>query len=202
MNKKNILIAFLASALISLLTIPTISNLPLPKSLAVMGVGEVAAILGLISIFGYLISELLGRWLSIFRQLGRFAIVGILNTVLDFAILNLLITTSGIAGGVTASLFKGISFLIAVTNSYYWNKYWTFEFKAKVNREFLQFFIVSLIGFGFNVGAFSLVVNTITPMGNINPEAWANVGALAGTLTGLAWNFVGYKFIVFKKRLI
>lgn len=201
MDKKNFLISAIAGVLIGLLTIPTIKNLPLPGGLANLGAVKVAIILGLLSVVGYVIAELLTKLLPVFRQIGRFAIIGVLNTVLDFAILNVLISISGIAEGPWATAFKGISFIVAVVNSYYWNKYWTFEFKGKVNQEFLQFFAVSAIGFGLNVGAFAVVVNVIGPVGNIPPEAWANVGALAGTFAGLAWNFVGYKFIVFKEKV-
>ena len=197
MRKKDLVVSIIAGILIGLLTIPTIEQLPLPGALAKLGAIKVGLILGLLSIIGYLASELLAKWVKVFRQLGRFAIVGILNTVLDFAVLNLLIVGSGIVEGAAASAFKGVSFTVAVINSYYWNKYWTFEFKEKVNREFLQFFVVSAVGFVLNVAAFSIVVNVIGPVGSIT---WANLGALAGTFTGLAWNFIGYKFIVFKPK--
>jgi putative flippase GtrA len=200
MRKKDLVVSVIAGVLIGLLTIPTIEQLPLPGALAKLGAVKVGLFLGLLSIIGYLVSELLAKWVKVFRQLGRFAIVGILNTVLDFAVLNLLIVGSGIAEGAAASAFKGISFTIAVINSYYWNKYWTFEFKEKVNREFLQFFVVSAVGFVLNVAAFTIVVSVIGPVGGIAQGVWANIGALAGTFTGLAWNFIGYKFIVFKPK--
>lgn len=198
MNKKDFLVSVAAGILIAFLTIPTINNLPLPGGFMAMGTAMVALMLGILSVLGYMLSELLSKWVKVFRQIGRFAIVGILNTVLDFAILNSLMTLTGVAEGPFASVFKGISFIIAVTNSYYWNKYWTFEFKEKVDREFFQFFVVSAVGLGLNVAAFSIVVNIIGPIGSVAPEAWANLGALAGTFAGLAWNFLGYKFIVFK----
>jgi putative flippase GtrA len=200
MNKKDLMISVVAGLAIGLLTIPTINNLPLPGGFAALGTAKVALMLGFLSIVGYVVSELLAKKLSVFRQIGRFAIVGVLNTVLDFAVLNVLISASGIAEGVVATSFAGISFTVAVINSYYWNKYWTFELKGKVEREFLQFFVVSLVGFGLNIGAFHTVVNIIGPAGNATPEAWANLGKLAGTFAGLIWNFIGYKFIVFKRK--
>ena len=196
MNKKDLLIALASAVIIGFLTIPTINNLPLPEFLIALGTAKVALILGLLTIGGYIFSEILAKWIAVFRQIGRFAVVGILNTVLDFAVFNVLISISGIAEGPLATTFKGVSFIIAVANSYYWNKYWTFNFKEKVSKEFLQFFVVSIIGFSLNIGAFSLVVNAIGSGGAV----WANIGALAGTLTGLVWNFLGYKFIVFKVK--
>lgn len=202
MNRKNFVIAIIASALIGVLTIPTINNLPLPGFLVALGTIKVAALLGALGIVGYLVAEVLSKWVSVFRQLGRFAVIGVLNTVLDFAILNLLINTTGFNSGSGFVLIKAISFIVAVTNSYYWNKYWTFEFKQKVEKEFVQFFLVSIVGLGLNLGAAALVVNVIGPVGEIDLTAWANLGALAGTFAGLAWNFVGYKFIVFKKKTL
>lgn len=194
MNKKDLGIAVMSAILIGFLTIPTINNLPLPEAFLALGVNTVAVLLAVVTVGGYIFSEVLGKWISVFRQIGKFAVVGILNTVLDFAILNVLISVSGISEGPMASAFKGISFIVAVVNSYYWNKYWTFNFRGKVEREFLQFFVVSLIGFGLNVGAFSIVVNVIGTGGAL----WANLGALAGTVAGFTWNFLGYKFVVFK----
>jgi len=196
MDKKNLGIAAISSVIIGFLTIPTINNLPLPEAFVSLGTLNVAMLMGALTMGGYIVAELLGRILSVFKQIGKFAVVGVLNTVLDFAVLNVLITMSGVSEGTLASVFKGISFIVAVVNSYYWNKHWTFNFKGKVEREFLQFFVISLIGFGLNVGAFSLVVNVVGAGGPL----WANIGALAGTVAGFTWNFLGYKFIVFKSK--
>lgn len=199
MDKRNLTLAFVASVLITILVIPTIGNLPLPSGIVSLGTVGVASIMGILSFLGYLTAEFLGKWVALFKQLGRFGIVGILNTVVDLAVFNLLINTLGITEGLMANLFKGLSFVVAVINSYYWNKYWTFQVQKKTKVEFVEFVVVSLVGFGLNVGAFHLMVNVIGPLGELGVEAWANIGALTGTLAGLAWNFLGYKLIVFKK---
>lgn len=67
-----------------------------------------------------------------------------------------------------------------------------------VGKEFLQFFVVSCIGFALNVGLATLIVNVLGPQWGVSAKLWANVGALGGTLVGLVWNFLGYKLIVFK----
>ena len=200
MKGKNFWIATTASALVGILTIPTINNLPLPGVFVSLGTYKVAVILGAVTLLGYLVAEFLSRFIPVFRQIGRFAAIGVLNTVLDFAVLNILINLTGYNSGIGFAVIKGLSFAVAVTNSYYWNKYWAFEFKQKVGKEFLQFLVVSAVGLGLNIGAASLVVNVIGPLGGIDPTVWANLGALAGTFAGLAWNFLGYKFIVFKPR--
>ncbi len=136
-----------------------------------------------------------------FRQAIKFVLVGIINTVIDLGVLNILILASGISAGLGYSIFKGISFTAAVVNSYFLNRSWTFRRGAtnKTQKEFFQFFIASVIGFVINVSAASFVVNLIGPQFGIGAKLWANVGAILATLTAMFWNFLAYKFIVFKK---
>ena len=157
-------------------------------------------ILPIAAIICIFIAGILGKKIPIIFQLAKFIAVGLANTVVDFGILNILIFLSGIAGGLVYSVFKGISFIIATIHSYFWNKFWTFKVKQGREKEFLQFFLISAIGFVINVGIASLVVNVIGIRFEISAKIWANIGAACGSIVGLAWNFIGYKFIVFKQK--
>jgi len=143
----------------------------------------------------------LGKKFLIIYQAGKFALVGALNTFIDLGILNILIWFTGIATGLWYSVFKGISFLIATINSYFWNKHWTFEKgeKAFAPREFSKFLVVTIVGLGINVGIASIVVNVLGPQWGITAKMWATFGALTATLLAWVWNFFSSKFIVFKK---
>jgi putative flippase GtrA len=134
------------------------------------------------------------------RQAAKFVLVGILNTGIDFGVSNILMKVFNIYSGLGFSLFKGVGFAAAVINSYFLNKFWTFKSKSadRSGKQFVQFFVVSLIGFGVNVGVASLVVDMIGPQFNIGEKLWANFGILCATFASMVWNFVGYKFIVFK----
>ncbi|MCD6528072.1 GtrA family protein [bacterium] len=158
-------------------------------------------IFSFLAFFGMLIASFLGKKFLIIIQGARFILVGALNTFVDLGVLNSLIWLSGIASGFSYSLFKGISFLVAVLNSYFWNKYWTFSKteEAPEAEEFFKFLIVATIGFFLNVGIASFVVNIIGPQFGIGEKIWANVGALTATMIAWIWNFLGSKFIVFKK---
>ena len=189
--------ASMGIGLVTALIIPIIARniaLAIPFQRLLVLVLPLAALVGLNFAF------LLNRFIPFAYQASKFVLVGILNTAVDFGVANLLIFTTGFAAGWQVSLFKGISFTAAVINSYFWNKYWTFRKKEGGGvKEFSQFFTVSLIGFGVNVGTATFVINFLAPTGGMSPERWANVGFLAATILSLAWNFVGFKFWVFAK---
>lgn len=157
----------------------------------------------LLSLAAIWFAYILGKRFLIIWQAAKFILVGVLNTFVDLGVLNVLIFISGLASGGAYSLFKGISFIVASCNSYFWNKFWTFEKKETgedpKKTEFTQFFAVSVGGFLINVGVASLVVNAVEPQFGFNPKVWANIGAIIATFLGMTWNFLGYKFIVFKK---
>ena len=173
-----------------------------------------------LSLLGMFVVSLLGKRFLIILQAGKFVLVGALNTFIDLGVLNILIWLSGMASGVWYSVFKAISFLIATTNSYFWNKHWTFGSRASIHRsetrkedevlfekgkkafvpkEFSKFLAVTAIGLFINVGIASFVVNIIGSQFEISKEMWATIGAFTATLFAWVWNFLSSKFIVFKK---
>ena len=130
----------------------------------------------------------------------KFAIVGVLNTLIDLIVLNCLIVFFGVGvHGEMYILFKSISFLAAVINSYILNKYWVFEHTESASvKETSLFLFISIIGFVLNVGVSFGVFILIKDTG-IFLSLVPTISALCGTSVVLLWNFIGYKFIVFKK---
>lgn len=210
-TKKDYFIISIIGFLFGLLLLPVLNNIKLPF-LSVNFKSAFLIIIGFI-IFANLalwLTSLLSRFIPILLQIAKFAAVGGLNTLLDLGVLNVLILMSGIAVGYWYPVFKGISFVVANINSYFWNKHWTFqevrndaegntELRGINLNQFGQFMIVSIIGFAINVGIASLLVNFIGSPEGISLERWANIGALLATFISLIWNFIGYKFLVFKK---
>lgn len=152
-------------------------------------------------ILGVNLGYFLGRWFPFFNQFGKFAAIGFTNSAVDFGVLNLLIFYSGVSAGVLFPIFKGISFVISATHSYFWNKYWSFRAGSTEvsSQEFFKFFSVTVGAFLINVTVASIIVNIIGIKFGLSSEAWANVGALAGSATALIASFIGFKKVVFKK---
>lgn len=141
----------------------------------------------------------LGGLISFAPQFAKFAIIGATNAAVDFGILNLLVGWTGIAKGKYFAVFKATSFSFAVVHSFFWNKYWAFQFTENgfSGAEFVQFILVYLVGMIINVGVASFVVNRIEPQFGLSARMWANVSAVAGSIAALVVSFVGLRFFVF-----
>ncbi|MDE1970866.1 MAG: GtrA family protein [Patescibacteria group bacterium] len=128
------------------------------------------------------------------KKISRFAVIGVMNTAVDFGVLNLELFLFP-AHLNLAVLFNTISFSIAVTNSYFWNKYWTFEGKGEAHAsEFFEFLVVSVIALGINDAVLYALTSTVK-IATIKPTLLINGAKLVGTLVSMTWNFLGYRFI-------
>ena len=161
----------------------------------------IAIAFALLAAAGVYIGYFLSKFIKVFFQIAKFGAVGAANFAVDIGILNLLIFFSGVAVGVPYTIFKIISFTFAVTNSYLWNKFWAFKKTdtKEAGKEFVQFITISVIGLVLNALIASILVNVVGPMGGIKVKTWASVSAAVASVCVMAWNFIGYKFWVFKK---
>lgn len=81
-------------------------------------------------------------------QLLRFAAIGVLNTALDFIILNFVSKTLGIESGFKLGTINVAGVVLALVQSYYWNRYWAFNASAAISvvKEFWRLVVVGGIG--------------------------------------------------------
>lgn len=153
-----------------------------------------------LSLFGLWIGWLIGKKYLFVFQVAKFLLIGVLAVLVDLGVLNILMSLFGIAAGWGFVLFKAISFIVATFSKFWGNKFWAFEQAetGKMGKELLQFYVVTLVGMAVNVGVASFVVNSVGPQFGLNLQVWANIGAIIAAVAGAAWNFLGYKFVVFK----
>lgn len=144
--------------------------------------------------------HLAGKFMPVLYQFGKFAAVGTLNTFVDIGVLNLELLALGTPGAWGYRAFKAVSFLAGTTNSFLWNKFWTFDSREPANAsQTIKFYAVAVVGFLLNVGLASYVFSNVGRPASLSPNLWANVGALAGVAAAFLWDFIGYKYLVFKK---
>ncbi len=74
----------------------------------------------------------------------KFAFVGLTGAVVDFGVLNFL----RLAVGLPLVWAQGISFVLAVTNNFIWNRFWTYPESRNKGApwQLIQFFIINIIG--------------------------------------------------------
>ena len=199
MNRKDLSLAAIIGLAVGLLVQPIIANvipaLTLPLRAAVFLGFVVLAPVALA------LAAWLSKFLPVLYQFAKFAAVGSLNSFLDLGLFNLETFLYGsVPGGSLYPIFKSISFLIATSNSFLWNKFWTFGSSTKANStEVLKFYGITLIGWMVNVGVATFVKNAAVSAG-LSVSLWGNVAApVVGIFAALFWNFFGYKFVVFKK---
>jgi putative flippase GtrA len=208
MKKRDIVVGLIIGFLIGILALATFKNLE-PELRAkfewfsIKLIYPFPIIIPILIVFGLFIAKILSKKIKVVWQLAKFVVVGALNTFVDLGILNLLIFVSKIdtRAGILYGLFKFISFSCAATNSYFWNKSWTFEKGSQVKgKEFAGFYFVTGIGALINVGVAVFLVKVIGPQFDIAQNLWAGaVAPFIGVLCGFVWNFLAYKFFIFKK---
>jgi len=147
--------------------------------------------------FAYFIGK---KFLFVF-QLAKFLLTGAFFSLIDLVVLNFLMIRFGVTEGIPYLIFVAVSFIAATCFKYAADKYWAFENAGKnqLGLEFGKFFTITLISAGIQIGVADLVVNEIGAQFGIDPLIWGNIGKIAGITVASAWNFIGYKFIVFKK---
>ncbi len=216
--KRDIILSLICGGVTALFLLLVIKNPYITEFQSLAKIADLAwfllAALPTIFFIGILVGKFLEKFTAIIFQIVKFGEVGVLNTFVDAGILNFLIGASGITAGVWLAPLNTVSFLFAMTNSYLWNKFWTFRDGGQATglpasaapkalqagKNFLQFLVVSGIGWGINTGILVLVTSLVSPLFSLSAGAWANVAKLGAIFVSMVWNFLGYKFFVFKKN--
>ena len=199
MNRKDITASLIIGGAVGLLLQPILANSFSHANFSIVERIGIVIFFALFAPFALWIAYLLSKlWKGIY-QFAQFAAVGTLNSFIDIGVFNLetFLYGSSIIGTALFAVFKAISFLCATTNSFAWNKYWTFKATDKADaKQVSGFYGVAIIGWVVNVGVATLVKS-------IGPEtkAWTNIVApLGGIAVTFVWNYIGYKFWVFRKK--
>jgi len=142
-------------------------------------------------VLSFLSNKIWPRYPSL-KQFFKFGAVGVLNTATDFIVYFSL--TRGINWfGHYYLVANAISFSIAVTQSFFINKYWTFQDTEKNNASFqyFKFFLANVLTLSINQLILYLLVDGF--------GIYDLFGKILIIVTYTAMNFTLFKFWVFKK---
>ena len=120
-------------------------------------------------------------------QLAKFGAVGATGYVVNLAVYTALLRGAGWHYAYAAT----VSFLVAVTNNYLWNRVWTFRHqRGHLGFQWLRFLVVALVAYIANLGILSALI--ALGMDKVLAQAIAIV-----LVTPL--NFVGNKLWSFRR---
>ena len=207
--RKNLIYAALIGELYFILILSIAYNLNSAFSYEVyfsnMSAVALSVLLPALSAFFMYLAYLGTCHVKLLFQYGKFILVGVLNTLIDIGIFNILAALIPGVSGILLSVFKAISFIASVTNSYIWNKHWVFRKEDAARKqsdlrlsEAAHFFIVSTGGFIVNLITFAAAIAFIGTVFSVSTIVAGNISALVAALASMVWNFTGYKFLVFK----
>lgn len=130
---------------------------------------------------------MIDKLLKNFRPFLKYCIVGVTGTFIDLASLYVFVEYFLIPV-IPATV---ISFLLAVTNNFIFNKIWTFKSKSRNYRKlFIKFLIVSIVGLGLTITSMHVMVNLI--------GIWYMFAKAITSLIVLTWNFLANKVWTFR----
>lgn len=145
------------------------------------------------------------------REISSFGLVGLLNTAINFGILNALMLLTHQQQGFWLIVFNGCAFMGGVVNSYLLNTNFTFRTHHKESLWnaglFARFLGATLSGLAINTIVIWLTLPLLTHAGNagnadaINRSLLAiNVSKAIATLISLCWNYGVMKRWVYNNR--
>jgi putative flippase GtrA len=199
--KTDYLLAAVCGFITAVFLLPTLKNIRIEiayfKFLAPILVPVLWLVVLKITIF-------LRRWIPFLYQFAKFAIVGFLNTAIDFGVLNILSILIGVTKGFLIGGVNVPGFFLAATNSYFWNKFWVFSGKREEGErvdysDFFTFLAVVIIGILINGGIVIFLTTYLSPFFDLLAGQWLNAAKAFATIVSMIWNFVGFKFLVFNK---
>lgn len=117
-------------------------------------------------------------------QLAKFATVGAIGYIVNLGVYAALVRGAGWNYALAAT----VSFLVAVTNNYAWNRLWTFrDQRGHVGFQGLRFFTVALAAYIANLGilaaliamgvdkivAQAIAIVLVTPLNFVGNKLWS-----------------------------
>ena len=130
-------------------------------------------------------------------QFLRFCIVGTSNAVIDFGVLNLLLWLYPTQDTWKTLGYNSVAVMLAATNSFFWNKYWTFQKRSPITFQEVYRFIVVASGTMLMNDTLMWLLGGIFPGIMRSSLLGANVLKLGAIIGTMSISFFGMRLWVF-----
>lgn len=156
-------------------------------------------ILGIILVW---VTDKVAKKYNFAMELVKYLLVGLFSVLVDLKVFEFLIWLVAVQIPLVYGVTKGISFLISVCVKFIGNKYWVFQETANgtIKDEFVKFMLVTFAGLLIDVGGFLYFSKILGAQFNIPADVWVKISVILAAIAAAAWNFLSYKFLVFKKQ--
>lgn len=146
-------------------------------------------------------ADQIGRKFLFIFQGAKFSLVGAVATIVDLKVFEFLLVPLDFFIPFGQLAAKSLSFFIATLLKFWGNKYWTFSRPSKdtIKQEITGFLAITLIGIIIDVTAFYSLKN-IAGAPAIPGAIETKIIVICADLIAALWNFLGYKFFVFKTK--
>jgi putative flippase GtrA len=134
------------------------------------------------------------RFRGVTSELVKFGAVGLVNTVLDYAVLNLLLSVGPLKAKVASTI-------VATTASYVMNRQWTFTRRDRtgLRREYSLFFALNLVGLAIQLAVLGAAKYGLgfTEHGGGDDRLALNLFNALGIGVAMVFRFWAYRAFVF-----
>ncbi len=200
-SKKDYLLVSIIGLIFAAFAVPILENIH-PDFWRLSFVNLVALMIGvpLFANFSIWIAGLIGAKHPSIFQFAKYAATGAMNSFTDIGIFNLLSLVFQVFAGGLLVVFNVISFLVAVTNSYFWNNLWAFKKNGSQLgiSQYFRFLATTIGGVAVGSAIVYFITTIIGAPSGISPQLWENIAKLAAVPTTVLLNYFGYKLFVFK----
>lgn len=168
-------------------------------------------ILPIVSLACLWLAYKIGRKMLFVFQGAKFFLVGAVATVFDLKIFEFLLWLFALHIPFSTLVAKSASFIISTFFKYWGNKHWAFSDYARsrearqkhekedIHKEIIVFFSITLVGLAIDVMCFYYFLKVMGPQFGFPEAIWVKFSVIFAALIAALWNFLGYKFFVFKK---
>lgn len=131
-----------------------------------------------------MIHELYGRFRQLIHEGAKFLVVGLIGTIVTFAIANAL-------NGIGKYWAVTIATIVATVITFVGNRYWSFSHRQGqgTTRDTVIFFILNGVGLLIYYGCIWLIQD----VGGLTSKLWYNVALVVGTGLGTLFRFWSYR---------